>query len=132
MDLLHYIKSIVEKQIFINLYCYMRTENLMSLEQFIEEQGFSSNENLKETTLLERDLRITGDDAVEFILAFGQKFNVDVSKFRLDEYFEAEGILGPFFSFFYRYIGSSTKKKIKIKDLLDAMETHILNPHSIS
>ena len=76
MDLLHYIKSIVEKQIFINLYCYMRTENLMSLEQFIEEQGFSSNENLKETTLLERDLRITGDDAVEFILAFGQKFNV--------------------------------------------------------
>ena len=67
----------------------MRSENLNLLKLFVDKQGFLYVEELKETTLLECDLRITGDDAVEFILAFGQEFNVDVSKFKLDEYFEA-------------------------------------------
>ena len=108
----------------------MKNENFKLLEQFIEDQGFLYTKDLKETTLLERDLGITGDDAVEFILAFGQKFDVDVSNFKLDEYFEAEGILGPFYSFFYRYISSPLKKKMVVKDLLDAMESHVLNPCS--
>lgn len=102
----------------------MRSENLNLLKSFVDKQGFPYVEELKETTLLECDLRITGDDAVEFILAFGQEFNVDVSKFKLDEYFEAEGVLGPFFSFFYKYVSSPLKKKMAIKDLLDAMESH--------
>lgn len=104
----------------------MRSENFKLLKLFIDKQGFLFDEEIKETTLLERDLRITGDDAVEFILAFGQEFNVDVSKFKLDEYFEAEGVLGPFFSFFYKYISSPLKKKMTIEDLLDAMESHNL------
>ncbi|EKU91611.1 DUF1493 family protein [Bacteroides oleiciplenus] len=109
----------------------MKNENIILLREFIESQGIMCESYLRETTLLERDLRITGNDAVEFILAFGKKFNVDVSKFRLDEYFEAEGILGLFFPFFYKYINSPSKKKITIKELLDAMESHVLNPNGM-
>jgi acyl carrier protein len=38
-------------------------------------------------------LGISGGDAVEFIIAFGKKFNVNVSKFMAAEYFNPEGDL---------------------------------------
>jgi acyl carrier protein len=40
---------------------------------------------------LEDDLGVSGDDAVEFIAAFGKEFNVDVSHFMAADYFEPEG-----------------------------------------
>lgn len=106
----------------------MKNKNLALLKQFIEEQHFLYKTEIEEATLLERDLRITGDDAVEFILAFAKRFNVDVSNFKMDEYFEAEGILGPFFSFFYKHIKSPSKKELTVGSLLDAMENHVLDP----
>lgn len=46
---------------------------------------------LSRETTLQKDLQIYGDDADEFILSFSKKFNVDVSKFSIKEYFEPEG-----------------------------------------
>ncbi|MBK7376825.1 MAG: DUF1493 family protein [Chitinophagaceae bacterium] len=42
-------------------------------------------------TCLEKDLGITGDDAGELLLEYGQKFNIDVSKLNLRKYFTPEG-----------------------------------------
>jgi acyl carrier protein len=42
-------------------------------------------------TALEKDLGMTGDDAVEFLLDFGEKFKVDLSKFEINKYFLPEG-----------------------------------------
>ncbi|MCX8019428.1 MAG: DUF1493 family protein [Chitinophagaceae bacterium] len=36
-------------------------------------------------------LGITGDDAVELLLEYSQKFNVDISNLNLKRYFTAEG-----------------------------------------
>ena len=45
---------------------------------------------LRDTTL-EKDLGMSGDDAVEFILEFSKRFRVDISKFEIKKYFYAEG-----------------------------------------
>lgn len=104
----------------------MNTDNLIILKEFIENFGIELNEDLKECTEIEYDLHITGDDAVEFILSFGKKFNVDVSKFQLADYFEAEGRLIPLLG--NLIYNRCSKKKLRIKHLLDAMNSQILNP----
>lgn len=40
---------------------------------------------------MEKDLGITGDDAVELLLDYGKKFDVDISKLDLRKYFMPEG-----------------------------------------
>jgi acyl carrier protein len=40
---------------------------------------------------LENDLGISGDDAYDFIIAFGKEFDVDISKFKGADYFSPEG-----------------------------------------
>ena len=104
----------------------MKNYDLFALKKFIEDFGIELKEEIRENTEIEYDLRITGDDAVDFILSFGNKFNVDVSSFQLAEYFESEGKLLPvFFNIMYNH---SSKKKLTIRHLLDAMNSHILNP----
>ncbi|MCW3465167.1 DUF1493 family protein [Chitinophaga nivalis] len=61
------------------------------LKDFVIRQAHIDNEEITSETMLEDDLGITGDDAVEFIIAFGKVFNVDVSHFMAAEYFEPEG-----------------------------------------
>jgi acyl carrier protein len=81
---------------------------------FIEEQRWKYPFALDRTTNIEKDLGITGDEAVEFILAFGKKFNVDVSNFMAAEYFESEGdrLLPTIIRFF------TGQKKTKNKELI--------------
>jgi len=43
------------------------------------------------STCLEKDLGITGDDAVELLLDYGKTLNVDLSKFDIRKYFTPEG-----------------------------------------
>lgn len=49
------------------------------------------DEELNQETSIEKDLAITGMEAIEFIVDFGIFFNVDVSQFKAADYFEAEG-----------------------------------------
>ena len=60
------------------------------------ESGVSSAEEIVASTGIQRDLGVYGDDAVEFVLAYGAHFHVDVSHFLAADYFKGEGsdILG--------------------------------------
>lgn len=69
----------------------MSDEIFEELKKFIIEQRWEYDFPLVRETTLERELRITGDDADEFLIAFGKKFNVDVSEFPIGDYFESEG-----------------------------------------
>ena len=60
------------------------------LKKFVIEKSFVRKEPTRETRIQD-DLRIYGDDAVEFIVAYGQAFNVDVTKFMAADYFDPEG-----------------------------------------
>ena len=42
-------------------------------------------------TCLEKDAGITGDDAVEFLLYYSKKYNVDLTGFDIRKYFTPEG-----------------------------------------
>lgn len=46
---------------------------------------------LTRQTSLEKDLGMSGDDAVEFLLEFSKKFNVDIGNFKFKECFSPEG-----------------------------------------
>ncbi len=78
----------------------MNDEIFNRLKEFIIEQGFGytlafpflfKKKELTRETYIEKDLKITGDDADEFLIAFGKEFNVDVSQFPIGDYFGDEG-----------------------------------------
>ena len=100
-----------------------RSKLLDELKQFIDEEWFLVP-NMNETTRIEEDLGITGDDAVEFLIAFGKKFDVDISRFNMADYFHGEG--WSFDCFFYKlqwwfYKRKYVKKVLTIGDLLEAI-----------
>lgn len=70
----------------------MKEEILTQLIEFIEEVRWKYNFPLERATRLFEDLKLTGNDAVDFIIAFGKKFDVDVSQFKAADYFEGEGM----------------------------------------
>ena len=70
----------------------MNDEKFKELMQFTIEQSCIDKEPITRETRLYDDLGIYGDDAVEFLIAFGKKFNVDVSKFMAADYFRGDGM----------------------------------------
>lgn len=64
---------------------------LNRLKDFIIKQSAVDDDEITEYTQIENDLGVTGDDAIEFIIAYGKIFNVDVSRFMAADYFEGEG-----------------------------------------
>lgn len=61
------------------------------LKKFIVVKAGVEDEEVTLEAKMESDLGISGDDAVEFIVAFGKEFNVDISRFRAADYFSPEG-----------------------------------------
>lgn len=89
----------------------------------VKQAGVEESEVTKDASL-EDDLGIYGDDAVDFIVAFGKKFNVNVSKFNAADYFSPDGdfLLPAIIRLF------TGKKKRKLKDLkIIHLEKAILN-----
>ncbi len=72
----------------------MKEENKelhQNLKSFISKfSGISENE-ISQSSSLEKGLGIYGDDAVELLIAYGKEFSVDVSNFMAADYFNAEG-----------------------------------------
>jgi hypothetical protein len=66
-------------------------ELLAAIKEFTQEQAGKDPNDIKAGSFLEKDLGIYGDDAMEYVIAFGKKFNVDVSKFMAADYFSPEG-----------------------------------------
>lgn len=79
----------------------------IKLDNFIENQrGFSVKPYSKMTNLQE-DLGIYGDDASEFFINFSKEFNVDISNFSIEPYFDNEG--SGLFLFFSRLFTGKNK-----------------------
>lgn len=100
----------------------MESNLLDKVKLFIYNQGLGytlpwplsfNKKEIKIETSLECDLNITGDDADEFLVAFGKEFNVDVSKFPIGDYFGDEG--DPILPMIIRFL--TNKKKIERKML---------------
>lgn len=98
----------------------MNDEIFNKIKVFILDEGFGytlpyplhikKKEITRETTL-EGDLRITGDDSDEFLIAFGKEFNVDVSKFPIGDYFGDEG--DPILPAIIRFLFNKKKRQTK-------------------
>ncbi len=89
------------------------SENMFTkLVQFTIKQSCVKDEQITRETKLYDDLGIYGDDAVDFLVAYGKTFNVDVSKFMAADYFKGEGIeiIGPIIK---RIIGQKKTEPVK-------------------
>jgi acyl carrier protein len=87
---------------------------------FLSETTSVEIDNLNANNSLEIDLGISGDDASDLIVAFAERFKVDISKFKFHEYFHSEPSL---FSFSNDPL---KKKEFTIRNLLEASKTRVL------
>lgn len=69
----------------------MNEEIFKRLKSFIIDKAGVENDDVIPEAKLEDDLGVTGDDAVDLLLAYSKSFNVDVKKFMAADYFDAEG-----------------------------------------
>lgn len=84
------------------------------LKDFIIRQTFVSDVEITSETIIESEFGITGDDADDFIIAFGKEFNVDVSDFEIGKYFRGEGD-GTLKSLLEMMRGKKAKEKFSLK-----------------
>jgi acyl carrier protein len=71
-------------------------------------------------TRLQSDLGIYGEDAIEFIERFSEKFNIDISGFNVDKYFRREGF-DPFYTIKRMLRIESNANELTISDLEKAI-----------
>jgi acyl carrier protein len=69
----------------------MNQDIFIRLKEFVVNKSGVDDEPIDKATRIQEDLGVSGDDAVEFILAYSKEFNVDVTNFMAADYFEAEG-----------------------------------------
>ncbi|MBU2714257.1 DUF1493 family protein [Zooshikella harenae] len=79
---------------------------------------------LTPSTRIFHDLGVDGDDAVELLEAYSEKFQVNLDKFSINQYFGEEAPLNPLDLVTYLLRGKlqADKKPLTIKDLLDGIE----------
>ena len=106
---------------------------LEAIKQFTEQQAGKDVTGITENSSLEKDLGIYGDDATEYLLAFGKTFDVDVSNFMAAEYFSAEGhdIFAAIARLFTGRKGP-TRKEFTIKHLMKAVDAKKLDEDVIN
>lgn len=81
---------------------------------------------LKDDTRIFHDLGVDGDDAIELIENFSQKFDVKISDFPYEKYFGPEASLSPF-SIIAHILGKQKKfQPLRVADLVNAAILHKL------
>ncbi len=105
---------------------YVWTMNIQNevkiIEVFLsEETGISVSDISIKSDLL-KDLGIDGDDAVELIIKFGDKFGVDIQKFNYQDYFGLEGAFCPLFLLMPSWWKRKHIKSLTVSDLIDAVK----------
>lgn len=68
----------------------LEIENI--LLTYIEGLNLIDSKRLTLDTLIEKDLGITGDDAIDFMEEFAQEFDIDIISFNYSKYFGSEGV----------------------------------------
>jgi hypothetical protein len=97
-------------------------------------EPFAEGKDVSEATRLHADLGMTGDDAADFVTAFGNKYEIEMSEFVWLRYFEDEGLdllspaliwigqsLSPAFARRWR-AARDAEREITIADLADMAE----------
>lgn len=108
------------------------------LKGFIYSVRWKYRQSLTFETRLYEDLKIDGDDAIDFFLAFENEFNVDVSQFNLGKYFNGEGFdpigLSKVFKMLKGQKETSSEKKISLNlgHLVKAIKEGHLNDEIIT
>lgn len=69
----------------------MDIEIFERVKNFIVKEAAITEQEVRLDTDLENDLGVRGDDAVEFLVAFGKAFDVDIANFMAADYFSPEG-----------------------------------------
>ncbi len=64
---------------------------LNEIIELIEARMGRYKKKITRETCIEKDLGISGDDAVEFLLDYAREFNVDITNFKIRRYFTPEG-----------------------------------------
>ncbi|MDD2793077.1 MAG: DUF1493 family protein [Sediminibacterium sp.] len=90
----------------------MNEEIFIKLKEFIVEQAAVEETEVLHDAKIEDDLGITGDDAIDFLIAYGRNFNVDVTKFMAADYFDSEG--DPILPAIIRWVTGKKKQKNKV------------------
>ncbi len=87
----------------------------------------SRSSSFSENSDIQYDLGIYGDDALDLLKEYSQFFEVDISNFDFNKYFNSEG--GLFFPKFERILSrkGSKLKSISVKDLLGGIESGVLD-----
>lgn len=77
---------------------------------------FGKKIKVKGETKLESELKITGDDADQFLSAFSKRFKVDISSFDVNKYFleERDPVLKIFDKIFFK---QRKEREITVRDL---------------
>jgi acyl carrier protein len=95
----------------------MNDEIFDRVKKFVLESGWGyklpslKEREINNETRVKEDLKINGDDADAFLIAFGKEFDVEVSKFKIDEYFDDEG--EPILPAIIRMLTGKEKRKTK-------------------
>lgn len=86
---------------------------MQELIDFIRNEIGEYKMEITESTLIEDDIGVTGDDGVDLIKRFSKHYNVDISEFIYSDYFYPEGVF---------FISKEMKiKPLTIKDLENAI-----------
>ena len=107
------------------------------LVDFIRREcGISEAVEISAQTGMQRDLGVYGDDAIEFLVAYGAHFHVDVTEFRAADYFGGEGwdILGVLLGLLRLGAwlpANQTRKELTVGHLLRGIEAKRLNEQAI-
>ncbi len=93
------------------------------IRQFTSNELRVKPEKLKAQTSLQ-DLGVDGDDGIEFMQAFAQRFGVNLADFESSFYFGAEGGCNPLILLVYLFFPASRPKfvPITVSDLLQAAQ----------
>ena len=79
-------------------------------------------DKIKSDSELVKDLHIEGDDGVELIESFSQRFNVDMTSFNTDDYFVPESGFNPFFALWQIIFGKrKILKPLHVYDLVNSV-----------
>ena len=102
----------------------MNNEIFNDLKAFVLEESTVDDVEINRETEIENDLGVYGDDADDFLIKFGKKFNVDISQFPAGDYFSDEGdiILPALIRFF-----TNTKKRERKSFTVGHLEKAIIS-----
>lgn len=109
----------------------MNDEILNQLISMIEEK-VGKRKPITRETCLEKDQGMTGDDAVEFLLDYSKRYNVDLTGLDIRKYFTPEGdTIFPMIIRMFTGKKEPKEKELTVGDLVNGITAKKLNDEMI-